>query len=121
MKKNPDLSKQLLERALKELPSDNSLSNVRFHLRRAINEIEKISDKRAAVNEQQKKKTPHQQWQLDLETGTLANPSAPNALGAIENLIAAEQAKIEAIKGKNKPQDQKQTTTPNTVGGLFED
>ena len=113
MKKNPELAKELLERALKELPGDNALSNVRWHMRKAINEIEKVTGRRTAIAEQQKKqKSPWQQWKLNLETGTLMNPAlATSALGGIESLIAQEQAKLAAIQNKNKTPEPQSTET----------
>lgn len=90
MKQNPELAKQLLERALKEMPG-NSL--VRFHVNRALNEIAKTKQP------EKKPVTPWQQWKLDLQTGTLVPPNAASAaVTGIETLIAKEQARIAAIK-----------------------
>jgi hypothetical protein len=109
MKKNPEVARQLLERALKELPYDSSASTAKFHIHRAINEIAKTI-KKSSKTEQQ---TPLQKWQLDLNTGTMVNPvHAKNALGYIENLIAQQQAILQAKVNKNttEPEDEEVIT-----------
>ena len=98
MKKNPEASKQLLEKALAELPNDNAMQTARFHIKRAINEVTKRVTQEA---KKAQKPTPRQQWQLDLETGTMANPNlSPVVLKNLDSLIAQEQARIEAMKNK---------------------
>lgn len=94
--RNPELARQLLERAMKELPYENAFNAPRNWIHRAINELKK----RETIKEQkQKATTPFQQWQLDLETGSMTNPNvhpvvARNALANLEKLIAQEQAKL---------------------------
>lgn len=91
MNKNPNKSKELLEKALTELPRE--LTTVRFHVQRAINEITKVEDR--SVKKQ--KATPWEKWKLDLNTGSMVHPNpnvANRALANLEAMIAKEQNKL---------------------------
>lgn len=95
MKNKTKQSKQLLERAIRELPYGHAMNSTRAHIQRALNEIAKI-EKTKARKESQSKETPRDKWQLDLATSSLVNPHmATNALRAIENMISQEQSKIQ--------------------------
>lgn len=111
MNKNHDVSKQLLERVLKELP--DKAGHARFYVQKAINEIVKTAPKKPSPQQ-----TPLQQWQLDLSTGSLmpSNPIvAQNAINNIESLIAKEQAKIENIKQPKAPKINSMQPLPLTL------
>ena len=111
-KKNPEVSKQFLERALKELPQE--AGSARFHIKQAINEIVKIETKTA---KKQQGPTPLQNWKLNLETGTMVHPTeqvTQRALGNLEAMIAREQAKIDNIR---QPKSQPAVGNINLLNG----
>jgi hypothetical protein len=96
MKNNTSQAKAYLTEALKNLPQDFALSDVRYHVLSALNKIEHVEKKRGkrAANEM----TPQQQWQFQLNQG-LVNPfNAGQTVQALEQMIAEEEAKLKAIK-----------------------
>lgn len=97
MKNNTEQTKVLLQKALLDTPADFALSEVRFHIRAALNKLETVEKKRAkreVAHEQRKTVTAQQAY----------NPFA--ALQAIDEMIAEEKAKIEDIhRRRNKPKD----------------
>ena len=99
-------SKQLIEQALRAMPQDFSLRDARYHISRALAEIQKVEKKKA---KQQSVITPRQQWEFDLQSGKLIPPGMDNQqridhLNKIDELISAEQAKIDSI-GKPQSKD----------------
>mgnify|MGYP000100175408 CR=1 FL=1 len=101
-------SKEFLLRALRELPSDNALSEVRQYLQAAINKLEHVEKKRTM--RQQGQPVQQSNWQFDLESG-LVNPYNPvNTIKALDAMISQEQSKLEAMQNKQQPQQQ--TSSP---------
>ena len=97
MKDNTEKIKILLQKALLDAPSDFTLSEVRFHIRSALNKLENVANKRA------KREIAYKQRKTVTGQKGL-NPFA--ALQAIDEMIAGEQAKIEEIhRRRNKPKD----------------
>jgi hypothetical protein len=93
-------SKQLMQRALRELPQDFALREVRRNLARAITELNRVEDKR---ERRSRELTPHERWTLDLQTSSLVAPrltpeQQQNVLGQIDAMIAAENAKIKQME-----------------------
>ena len=92
-------SKQLIEQALRAMPPDFSLRDARYHMSRALAEIHKIEKKKA--KKQQTAVTPRQQWEFDLQSSKLMSPTLngkqqKDYIKHIDDLIAAEQAKIDS-------------------------
>ena len=99
-------SKQLMQKALRELPQDFVLREVRRHLARAIAEMGRVEDRR----EKRAQPTPRQQWELDLETSSLMAPSLTpqqqqNALDRLDAIIAAENKKIAEIENQTSAEE----------------
>ena len=95
-----------MEQALRAMPQDFSLRNARYHISRALVEIQKVEKKKV---KQQSVITPRQQWELDLQSGKLIPPGVDNQqridhLNKIDELISTEQAKIDSIN-KTQPKD----------------
>ena len=95
-------SKQLIEQALRAMPQDFSLRDARYHMGRALSEIQKVEKKKI---KRQSVMTPRQQWEFDLQSGKLTPPGTNQQkvdhIKQIDELIAAEQAKIDST---NNPQ-----------------
>lgn len=112
-KANTQSTKQLLETALQSLPVNRHTSDVRTHIHRAINEIERVEKKEFRKAQQQAKLTPSEKWQLDLETGQLVNPLSPqmqlNLLGQIDEMISAEKKKLDDINQRKSPPEEGET------------
>lgn len=90
--------KKLIERAIEQCGP--KMHDVRRHLTLALVEVQKEESKDS-------KKSPsiHQQWTLDLQTGTLRNLSrgqAAAALGRIEGMISDESKKLEPKEGPSE-------------------
>lgn len=99
-----------IQQIIKQLPGKQH-EHTRYYLRQAINEINKADkkDKRKARNAA----TPLSQWQLNLETGQLANPNlAPVIVKNLEKLITAEQMKLSKLQ---EPQQPSQTPHSHTT------
>ena len=99
-------SKQLMEKALRGLPQDFALREVRRHLARAIVELGQVENKR----EKRSQPTPLDRWKLDLETSSLvAQNLTPvqqqNALQQLDGMIAAENRKIAEIESPTEETD----------------
>jgi len=97
-------SKQLLEQALRAMPQNFSLREVRYHMTRALSELQKIENKRAKRESQL---TPRDKWELDLKSGKLVPPNLNDQqkidyLRRIDELIAAEQAKIDSMNHQSE-------------------
>ena len=98
-------SYSLLEQAMKNLPNEHSFGQVRQFIKKALQEIYTVETKRAKKKETL---TPHEKWNLDLQTGSMVNPwqvtleqgKMGNPLKAIDEMIKKEQIKIEEIKTK---------------------
>lgn len=114
MKNNTETSKQALSQALRNLPSDEVLSEVRYHIRVAINKLEHVEKKRA---KRQISQTSHDKWQESLASGREALTAGVNSqqaydmkrsINAIDQLIKAEQRKLDQIaqERQKKPQPQ---------------
>ena len=98
MKNNTSQAKAYLTEALKNLPQDFALSDVRYHVLSALNKIERVEKKRNQRAANEAAPTPQQQWQFQLNKG-LVNPfSAGQTVQALEQMVAQEEAKLKALK-----------------------
>lgn len=101
MKNNTAKSRQLIEQAMRELPDNFALRDVRYNLARALTEIGRVEKKRGKREVTQM--TPHQKWEMDKETNRLMPPNLTeqqktNVIGQIDAMISAEQQKIDKPK-----------------------
>jgi hypothetical protein len=109
VKDNTAESKQLLKRALANLPQDNILREVHFHIRQALTKIEQVEAKR---NKKEAGPTQAQQWNQMLQTNTQNPYNTNQTLNAIEQMIAEEKANLEAIQARRALRQQR----PNQDG-----
>jgi hypothetical protein len=105
---NTSKSKAYIEQAIRNLPQDFAVRDVRVSLQRALNEINVIDKKRGRRTQVQA--TPWEKWNMDRELGKLVPPhmteqQRTDALVAIDNLIAAEEQKIKEAKEKKHGND----------------
>jgi hypothetical protein len=96
-------SKQLIEQALRAMPQDFSLRDARYHIGRALAEIQKVEKKKAKTKSEI---TPRQQWEFELKSGKLVPPGMNDVqkidyIKQIDELISAQQEKIDSV---DKPQ-----------------
>jgi len=99
MKKNTEQTKILLQKALLETPEDFALSDVKFHIRSALNKLETVEKKRnkrqISLDERKEKSAARK-----------VSYNTFSALQAIDEMIADEQNKIKEIRNhRNKPKD----------------
>ena len=94
--------KELLQKVLRNLPPE--LSEVRFHVRQALQKLEKYQEKK-----EKKTKTQHQKWQEKLHDN-IKNPyTTQETLDAINQMIDEERKKLDDILQKNKAQPKDET------------
>lgn len=95
--KSTEQTKIYLQKALLNAPDDFALSEVRFHLRAALNKLETVEKKR------QKRETAYQERkEKAVATQNAYDPAA--TLRAIDEMIAEEKAKIDEIhRRRNAP------------------
>lgn len=95
--KSAEQTKIYLQKALLNTPDDFALSEVRFHLRAALNKLESVEKRR------QKRETAFQERKEKAVVAQQAyDPAA--ALRAIDEMIAEEKAKIDEIhRRRNAP------------------
>ncbi|MCK9459662.1 MAG: hypothetical protein M0R80_08490 [Proteobacteria bacterium] len=102
MKNNTDESKALLERALKELPNDFALQNARYHLKRTLNEIEQVEDKRH--KREKSRITIEEDYRAKMNSFFITPDNAKAVLDGIDSMISEEQKKIDNMKKKAEKQ-----------------
>lgn len=98
-------TKTLLEEVLKTLPWQNKFSQLRFHINKAIYELEHIERKEIKKID---KETVAEQWRYDIQKQIIINPTldVKNTVNIIDQMIAVEQQKLENLKKKPaKPND----------------
>lgn len=100
MKNNTQTSKELLKKALNNMPNDFSLNEVKNLIKNAIFKIESVEKKRDKREENIK------QNQIDVEQWRQATISQQiSSLQAIEEMIKAEQEKLDKNKNRKKNTD----------------
>jgi flagellar biosynthesis chaperone FliJ len=110
MKNNTGESKMLLEKALKNLPLDGSLQQVRRHLKCALEEIQHVEGKRH--KREIISKTVEEEYKEKMGKCFIAPQNAPSLLNTIDQMIEQEQKKIGKMQEKvNAPTPQVDTDT----------
>ena len=100
MKNNTKETRNLLEKLLMQLPQDNSLSEVRYHLKSAMNKLEDVERKRERREIKSEKR--------ELNKSTSYNYDPLRAISAIDEEIKKERNKIDEIhKRRNKSAEEK--------------
>tara|TARA_Y100000034_G_scaffold94611_1_gene114704 strand:- start:1752 stop:2117 length:366 start_codon:yes stop_codon:yes gene_type:complete len=93
-----------LVNALRNLPRDNALSEVRHHLLQAMNKLEHVNKKRARRANQQ----PHtNQWEHIPNYGLVDPRQAKQVIENLDQMIAMEKARLENII-TNRNQEEKE-------------
>lgn len=109
MKNNTDETKSSLQKALQQIPQDHTLSEVRYHIRAAIEKIESVEKRR-------------NRREVNLERRELAkiqnnsNGFDPfRAIYAIDEEIAKEKSKIKDIQKRRTQLNDKDGDEIQTV------
>jgi len=109
MKNNTSESKVLLEKTLRSLPIDHVLQGARYHLKCALNEIQKVEGKRQ--NREVVRKTSEEEHKAKMGNFFITPDIAQAVLDGIDNMIDEEQTKIENMKKKSEKQTSNETFT----------
>jgi len=116
---NTSKAKSHLLEAIKNIPEDFALSEARFHLNAAFQEIAKVEKKRAKRESRQLKPQPglarmpsaaHAIQAAQPEAKPWSPEQLMNALNIIDNMIEEEQKKLE------KPEDDGKTDIDTLLG-----
>lgn len=101
LKNNTEETKAALLKAIQYIPQDNSLSEVRYHLRVALDKLEHVEKKR-------------ERREVNAERREMAKPQGNpygfdpfRVLQAIDEEIAKEKGKIEEIQRRRKESKEK--------------
>ena len=89
MKNNTEETKVALKKALHQIPQDNSLSEVRYHIRVALDKLENVEKKRARRE---------LNFERRIEQKKSINPL--QSIKTIDEEIAKEKYKIKEIQSK---------------------
>lgn len=105
-------SRELLERALRQLPTDShAVTNLRVAIRRAINEAYAVEHKQAKKSDGDTMNA-HEKWQLDLKTSTLVSPQQQKHAVSFLDQMIKEQEKIIDDLNKKKAINANQDVEP---------
>lgn len=109
MKTNTTDAKRLIEQAIKAMPQDFALNEVRHHLKAALGHINHVEEKRVRREAVQRQNELNAKFS---SMGGLPNGSVDlrENLKIIDDLIAAENKKLEEIVAKRQSR-----TTPRDV------
>ena len=100
MKNNTKETKEALLKALSQIPQDNSLSEVRYHLRVALDKLENVEKKR------ERREVNADRRELSKPQGNPYGFDPFRTLQAIDEEIAKEKKKIEEIqRRRNQPKE----------------
>ena len=97
MKDNLTPTKELLTKALGNLPGDNVLHEVRFHIRQALAKLEQTEKKRSNRVPQ---KTQHQTWSEMLTNGVQNQNTPKRTVDIINRMIDEEKKRLEEIQAR---------------------
>jgi len=106
MKQNTTDTKRLIEQAIRLLPQDNTLSEARFHLKAALGHVEHVEQKRLRREMVQKQNEMEARFKQMGQTQNGAVDLREN-LKIIDELIAAEQKKLEELAAKKASRQQR--------------
>lgn len=97
MKNNTNESKEYLMQALRNLPNDFALSDVRFHLKTALNKLESVEAKRL------KRETQPTGNNWVVMNGELMHPEvAKKVVAQLDHMINSEKLRLEELKSRKK-------------------
>ena len=115
MKNNTTDTKRLIQQAINNMPDDFTLSEARFHLRAALSHVESVETKRNRREAVQRQNEMNARFKSmgQIPTGTI---DLRENLKAIDDLIAAEQKKLDEIVAKRQSR-----TTPKEIEPLDDD
>lgn len=101
MKTNTTDAKRLIQQALSSMPEDFTLSEARYHLKAALSHVEHVEQKRQRRDVTQKQNEVNAQFK---NMGTLQGQPIDlrESLKAIDDMIAAEQKKVDEIVAKRQ-------------------
>jgi hypothetical protein len=103
MKNNTNECKEYLIHALKNLPNDFALSDVRFHLKTALFKLESVESKRIKRESQQ---AFGNNWVMT--NNELMHPNiAKKVTYQLDNMISAEKLRLEELTKKKELKDEK--------------
>ena len=103
MKNNTKRTKELLHKTILSLPSDFSLSEVRFHLKQALDKINKTEKKRhnrADVQDPAKYHTGHTGL-VPFAGGSFNEMPSSETIEVINQMIQEEKDKLDSFKSLN--------------------
>jgi hypothetical protein len=109
MKNNSSETKIMLEKALQNLPPDQAMQSVRFHLKCALNEIIKVEGRRQ--KREVVRKSTEENYKEKMNSFFISSENAPLALNAIDKMIAQEQNKLDAKKNQPAAQENDEEDT----------
>lgn len=107
MKNNTKITKQHIVSALSSVPNDNSLMDVRYFLKKALGEIERIESKRQRAQTTQIQVA--KEWEEKMKLAAQSNLNPRASLEALEKMIEEEQKKL------NKKTEEEKTTSTTTL------
>jgi hypothetical protein len=104
---NTEKTKKLIQEAIRQLPEEFALRDVRYHMTRALNEIQQVEKKRSKRAQREEKLTPRQKWEMDLQTGSLTRPELTpqqkhDVLAQIDSMIDEQEKKIQKVQNKDE-------------------
>lgn len=102
----------LLADAMRSLPGDFALREVRFHIYQAIQKLAKVEESEQAKQRNAEKKSLAQTWDQMIRNGVQNPYTSGRTVDIINQMIAQENAKLQGIL-KNK--ERKQNTEEETL------
>lgn len=100
MKNNTNEAKEYLVNAIRKLPNDFALSDVRFHLKTALNKLKSVETKRLQRESQQTTNN----WIV--ANNELMHPEmAKKVVSQLDAMINTEKLKLEELRKKKEPKD----------------
>ena len=103
MKNNTEPTKDFLQRALRSLPNDFALNEVRSHLNMALSKLELVESRRNKRESQQI----NNNWAI--VNGELMHPAmAKKVIAELDHMINYEKLKLEQMKKKKEISDEDQ-------------
>jgi hypothetical protein len=114
MKSNTEQVKTLLSQAMRNVPDDFALAEVRVAIRNALTKLENVEAKRERRDRQDQQAT--NQWPV--VNGQVINPYAvKQTIDLIDEMIASEKKKIEEIHNRRKTKHDGEDEDLQTVFG----
>ncbi len=101
MKNNTSTTKSYLTEALRSIPPDFALGNAKQYISAALREIEIVEKKRG------KREAGIQQQNLQINQQAINRQNAPSIVSGLDAMIQEEQEKLEALRKKPEPPENK--------------